>query len=687
MADRRHPLFFSWYNDSMVLVQRILATFLVVSFFSAVVYPILIQAAAPAGTFTYTGGVTSLLVHGDGADASTSFSDASGLGNTVTASGNAQVDTAQSKFGGASVLFDGTGDYLSSTATTSYVFGTGDFTVDFWVRPNGNLSTTPGMHLIGNRAVGCGETSWNIESYGATNNIQMHTCNTIVFDDTDNLVTGSAWNHIAWVRSGTTGYLFINGTLVEQVTDSRNYSTSAAVMIGQDGYGGTTANLNGWMDEIRVSKGIARWTANFTPDTSPYADNAAYTFTVPPGVTSIKAKVWGGGGGGGAGNGAAGGGGGYAFSELAVTPGETLLVNPGLGGTQGSCCSGSAAGGPGGASNSGRGGHGGAAGPSGSSAGGGGGGGGSFIVRSSTVLIAAGGGGGGPGAEGTVGGAGGAGGVNGSDGNCSSVGGTTGGAATSRGGDGGRPSGDASGAGAGGGGYLGGTGGTFPSCDTSGGAGGGGGSNYGTVTTNGSGVTPGNNTDSYYSSGKAVGGGDDAAGTAGYIVIYYGGLTITSDAVVTGDASVIGTISKGSGTFVIDHPLDPKNKLLYHSFVESPEVKNMYDGVVTLDDRGEAVIRLPDYFIPLNREYRYLVSPIGDSMPDLHLKRGVRREWFFGAPSFRIAGGKPGGTISWQITGIRQDPFIQKYPIIPEVEKGPGQIVNKGECIFEPLCE
>src|SRR5690606_1929323 len=62
---------------------------------------------------------------------------------------------------------------------------------------------------------------------------------------------------------------------------------------------------------------------------------------------------------------------------------------------------------------------------------------------------------------------------------------------------------------------------------------------------------------------------------------------------VSGGVSVLGSLSKGSGTFVIDHPLDPENKLLYHSFVESPDVKNIYDGIVTLDENGEATVELP----------------------------------------------------------------------------------------------
>ena len=69
-----------------------------------------------------------------------------------------------------------------------------------------------------------------------------------------------------------------------------------------------------------------------------------------------------------------------------------------------------------------------------------------------------------------------------------------------------------------------------------------------------------------------------------------------------------GTIGKGAGSFVIDHPLDPRNKLLYHSFLESPDVKNIYDGVATLDKNGEAVIKLPRYFEALNKDFRSLYN-------------------------------------------------------------------------------
>ncbi len=160
------------------------------------------------------------------------------------------------------------------------------------------------------------------------------------------------------------------------------------------------------------------------------------------------------------------------------------------------------------------------------------------------------------------------------------------------------------------------------------------------------------------------------------------GETIFTKAVsITGNLSVQYQLSKGAGTFVIDHPLDPKNKLLYHSFVESPDQKNIYDGLAELDENGEAVVELPDYFLALNTDYRYLATPIGEPMPDLHLDRGVVRRWLglIGAPAFKLSGGVPGGRVSWQVSGVRQDPYALDHPITPEAEKGPDQLVDKGE--------
>jgi hypothetical protein len=152
-------------------------------------------------------------------------------------------------------------------------------------------------------------------------------------------------------------------------------------------------------------------------------------------------------------------------------------------------------------------------------------------------------------------------------------------------------------------------------------------------------------------------------------------ITFSNAATISGTLGVSGRSDKGSGTFVIDHPLDPKNKLLFHSFVESPDAKNIYDGVVTLDQNGEAVIRLPDYFMALNENFVYQLKPMGTPQPNLYVKHGVV------ANAFTIAGGEANGRVSWQLTGNRHDAYILSDPIIPEVNKSTSTRVAPGSLL------
>ncbi|MFQ5340279.1 MAG: hypothetical protein ACE5F6_01900 [Anaerolineae bacterium] len=130
-----------------------------------------------------------------------------------------------------------------------------------------------------------------------------------------------------------------------------------------------------------------------------------------------------------------------------------------------------------------------------------------------------------------------------------------------------------------------------------------------------------------------------------------------------GDVSVTGLLFKGGGSFKIDHPLDPARKYLYHSFVESPDMKNIYDGVAKLDANGEAWVQLPGWFEALNQDFRYQLTAIGASMPGLYIAQEVQDN------RFRIAGGVPGAKVSWQVTGIRHDPFAEQNRIPVEEEK------------------
>lgn len=130
----------------------------------------------------------------------------------------------------------------------------------------------------------------------------------------------------------------------------------------------------------------------------------------------------------------------------------------------------------------------------------------------------------------------------------------------------------------------------------------------------------------------------------------------------SGNVNVTGTVSKGGGSFKIDHPLDPENKYLYHSFVESPDMMNVYNGNVVLDSRGEAVVELPDWFGALNKEFRYQLTCIG-GFAQVYIAEEINGN------QFKIADGTSGLKISWQVTGIRQDAFANANRIPLEEDK------------------
>ena len=142
-------------------------------------------------------------------------------------------------------------------------------------------------------------------------------------------------------------------------------------------------------------------------------------------------------------------------------------------------------------------------------------------------------------------------------------------------------------------------------------------------------------------------------------------LTVDGNLTTQGNLTVHGYISKGSGSFIIDHPLDPKNKYLYHSFVESPDMMNVYNGNAILNADGEAWVNLPEWFEALNKEFRYQLTPVGAPGPNLYIAEEISEN------SFRIAGGTPGLKVSWQVTGIRQDPYANAHRIVVEVDKPP----------------
>lgn len=231
-----------------------------------------------ASSLTGIDSFTKLMLHGNGTDASTTITDSSSSPHTMTAVGDAQIDTAQSKFGGASILFDGTGDYVTTPDSDDFSFGTGDFTIDFWIRFN----STAACRFCGQD--NGGTTYWYIEkqSNAGGNKLSLlfvsagvTIASYVMTSAWSDFATGT-WFHLAFVRTTTTARIFINGTS-QSLTAATTFGTgnvgNAAAVFE---LGRLTSDLvNGWIDEFRISKGVARWTANFTPAGFEYA--VAYT--------------------------------------------------------------------------------------------------------------------------------------------------------------------------------------------------------------------------------------------------------------------------------------------------------------------------------------------------------------------------------------------------------------------------
>jgi hypothetical protein len=222
-------------------------------------------APPPPPTDPYFSNVVALL-HMDGTDASTTFTDVKG--NTFTPAGNAQIDTSQSKFGGASGLFDGSGDYITSGAITGMPLGTGDFTVEFFVRPaivgsgfTGLLATPSPSGYVGGGLY--------IRHYSGTIQVTMNGSSTPVAQ-ASGAWAANVWIHVAVTRESGSVRLFIGGVLQGSATTNTTNLTGTTVRFGystQD-----PGSYNGWADELRITKGVARYTANFTPPTEPFLD-------------------------------------------------------------------------------------------------------------------------------------------------------------------------------------------------------------------------------------------------------------------------------------------------------------------------------------------------------------------------------------------------------------------------------
>jgi hypothetical protein len=188
--------------------------------------------------------------------------------NDLETVGNAQISTTQSKFGGSSMYFDGTGDYLTAPSSTNLSLGTGDFTIEGWAYNAGDthaglfqISTTAGglsTSLTNTLAVGMRKApvEWQVYAKGGAT------------DSSSQSWAANTWYHFALVRSSGTTKLYINGTGIITVSSDTTDYTCSNIVVG--GYYSTAYLLNGYIDDLRITKGYARYTANFTPPASAF---------------------------------------------------------------------------------------------------------------------------------------------------------------------------------------------------------------------------------------------------------------------------------------------------------------------------------------------------------------------------------------------------------------------------------
>ena len=228
----------------------------------------LAAAAAPAVPTDPFFANVSLLLHGDGANGSTTIVDSSPSPKTVTAVGNAQISTAQSKFGGASIAFDGASS-LTLDGSSAFAYGTSDFTIELWARwTNANFSI-----LYDDRGQGSSSAINRLILYRDSTGVIAAALNNAISLGSA-VLNANIWYHIAACREVTTSRVFVDGQAQITVTgDNSNYANGASrPIIGADGNNPGSLRLNGHIDELRITKGVARYTANFTPPTAPFPD-------------------------------------------------------------------------------------------------------------------------------------------------------------------------------------------------------------------------------------------------------------------------------------------------------------------------------------------------------------------------------------------------------------------------------
>lgn len=211
----------------------------------------------------------SLLLHCNGTNGSTTFTDSSPSPKTISRNGGTSISTAQSKFGGASVLFGGGSDRLYAANNGAFEFGSGDFTLDAWIRP----TTISGTYVLLDRGDYSNYSPWLLIQSDAQLRLACTASGSswAVNIMSADVLTANVWQLVSVSRVGNVFRLFHDGIQVATTTTAITLAASSAnPQIGNEPSG--TYSFTGYMDDIRVTKGVGRYTGNFTLPTAPFPD-------------------------------------------------------------------------------------------------------------------------------------------------------------------------------------------------------------------------------------------------------------------------------------------------------------------------------------------------------------------------------------------------------------------------------
>ena len=220
----------------------------------------------------YRGGKTLMLLHMNGANNSTTFPDSSTYATTVSANGNAKISTTESKFGGASAYFDGTGDFLTAGTSSLFDLSRDIYTFELWLRPAAFPASGNNCRLImfGSNGVASSYIALSFDSTGAITS-------GIPFGGTSGLsgstaLTLNTWQHYAVTLNGANSKMFLDGVQIASGTITQPTALNNSLRIGYDTVGTVNFNYNGYIDELRITRGVALYTSNFTPPAAPFPD-------------------------------------------------------------------------------------------------------------------------------------------------------------------------------------------------------------------------------------------------------------------------------------------------------------------------------------------------------------------------------------------------------------------------------